>query len=96
MKVVLAGPGAFGIKHLDGIRNIDAVAPPPPSAPSVDATKPEADSKPLTQPHLPIHVDVSHLDLRDIRLRMETPADSIRKGAQSYCATLNSASSLLN
>ncbi|HET6564522.1 MAG TPA: Gfo/Idh/MocA family oxidoreductase [Xanthomonadales bacterium] len=25
MKVVLAGPGAFGIKHLDGIRNIDGV-----------------------------------------------------------------------
>ena len=25
MKVILAGPGAFGIKHLDGIRNIDNV-----------------------------------------------------------------------
>jgi len=25
MNVVLAGPGAFGIKHLDGIRNIDGV-----------------------------------------------------------------------
>ena len=25
MKVVLAGPGAFGIKHLQGIRNIDGV-----------------------------------------------------------------------
>lgn len=25
MKAVLAGPGAFGIKHLDGIRNIDGV-----------------------------------------------------------------------
>ena len=25
MKVVLAGPGAFGIKHLDGIRNIEGV-----------------------------------------------------------------------
>jgi 2-hydroxy-4-carboxymuconate semialdehyde hemiacetal dehydrogenase len=25
MKVVLAGPGAFGLKHLDGIRNIDGV-----------------------------------------------------------------------
>ena len=25
MKVVLAGPGAFGIKHLDGIRNIDRI-----------------------------------------------------------------------
>ena len=25
MKVILAGPGAFGIKHLDGIRNIDDV-----------------------------------------------------------------------
>jgi 2-hydroxy-4-carboxymuconate semialdehyde hemiacetal dehydrogenase len=25
MKVVLAGPGAFGIKHLDGIKNIDGV-----------------------------------------------------------------------
>ena len=25
MKVVVAGPGAFGIKHLDGIRNIDDV-----------------------------------------------------------------------
>ncbi len=25
MKVILAGPGAFGIKHLDGIRNIDGI-----------------------------------------------------------------------
>ncbi|MED5462592.1 MAG: oxidoreductase, partial [Pseudomonadota bacterium] len=25
MKVVLAGAGAFGKKHLDGIRNIDGV-----------------------------------------------------------------------
>ncbi|WP_308366805.1 MULTISPECIES: Gfo/Idh/MocA family oxidoreductase [unclassified Microbulbifer] len=25
MKIALAGPGAFGIKHLDGIRNIDGV-----------------------------------------------------------------------
>lgn len=25
MKAILAGPGAFGIKHLDGIRNIDGV-----------------------------------------------------------------------
>ena len=25
MKVLLAGPGAFGIKHLDGIKNIDGV-----------------------------------------------------------------------
>ena len=25
MKVILAGAGAFGIKHLDGIRKIDGV-----------------------------------------------------------------------
>ena len=25
MKVIVAGPGAFGIKHLDGIQNIDDV-----------------------------------------------------------------------
>ena len=25
MKVMLSGPGAFGIKHLDGIKNIDGV-----------------------------------------------------------------------
>ena len=25
MKAILAGPGAFGIKHLDAIRNIDGV-----------------------------------------------------------------------
>jgi 2-hydroxy-4-carboxymuconate semialdehyde hemiacetal dehydrogenase len=25
MKVIVAGPGAFGIKHLDGIKNIDDV-----------------------------------------------------------------------
>ena len=25
MKIVLAGAGAFGIKHLDGIKNIDGV-----------------------------------------------------------------------
>ncbi len=25
MKVLLSGPGAFGIKHLDGIKNIDGV-----------------------------------------------------------------------
>ena len=25
MKVLLAGPGAFGIKHLDGIKNIDGM-----------------------------------------------------------------------
>ncbi len=25
MKIILAGVGAFGIKHLDGIKNIDGV-----------------------------------------------------------------------
>ncbi len=25
MKVILAGPGAFGIKHLDAVQNIDDV-----------------------------------------------------------------------
>lgn len=25
MKVIVVGPGAFGIKHLDGIKNIDGV-----------------------------------------------------------------------
>ena len=25
MKVIVVGPGAFGIKHLDGIKNIDDV-----------------------------------------------------------------------